>query len=616
MRNKFPQSLFILVLAALLPSLLLGYFIGLVEASSLSPNDLAFIEASQPDVYPGTGSRPDAVSDNTAPFLDPDAKLTLRETQEDSPDLVESDIAAVLAVAGDPITDMDDDPEGIAVFGADNTHGEWQYKIADSWEPFGVVTHTAAVLLNDAAFIRFVPQVDYFGPSGNLDIRAWDQTTGKNGERVNTSVPGGSTAFSSGVNKISTSVLGVNDAPVLGGHPTNPLTYFENAALFLWPLLTVTDNDSPMIVSATIELLNYPDGDTEKLEVTVGDTGLIAIPETGKLKVSGDAAPAVYEAVLRTALYRNTSQDPDVSDRSIRMSVTDNQGSESNTIQILVHVVSVDDPPVLDLDGTGPGVDFQTIFFINRGPVPIVADSLEVSDVDDTKIKSAEIKILNPGSKEGDVLRATNFLEDNITVIPYDIDTGILSLTGDDTIANYQKVLRTLTYDNIHKEPDVKTRSIQFVLTDFNNDLKSDPRLTTVELQQAPPVIYYFPVVAPDYRQEEEPNDTCAQALGIVINSEYNFQADVTEDWYFFNTQSQADVTVVLKNFAEGQIIIYSAEECSEFKLLGNNGDNQSTKYVNLEMLPAGRYYIRIIYDGGLVAAPVYQLSVQAIPKP
>ena len=33
-----------------------------------------------------------------------------------------------------------------------------------------------------------------------------------------------------------------------------------------------------------------------------------------------------------------------------------------------VQVQPVNDPPEIDLDGVGPGLDFVTTFFINRGP--------------------------------------------------------------------------------------------------------------------------------------------------------------------------------------------------------------------------------------------------------
>ena len=90
---------------------------------------------------------------------------------------------------------------------------------------------------------------------------------------------------------------------------------------------------------------------------TVGDSGLVAVYEAGVLELTGVFEKSVYETVLATVVYQNSSQEPDVSDRRIRLTVTDNPGSASNTVELLLHVVSVDDPPFLDLDGIGPGLD-------------------------------------------------------------------------------------------------------------------------------------------------------------------------------------------------------------------------------------------------------------------
>jgi hypothetical protein len=230
---------------------------------------------------------------------------------------------------------------------------------------------------------------------------------------------------------------------------------------------------------------------------------------------------------------------------------------------------------------------------------------------------SAAIQIINPGTKDGDVLRA-DVTGTNISKSAYDIDTGLLSLTGKDTIANYQKVLRTITYDNIHKEPDPKDRYIQFAVTDVDG-AQSVARQTTLKLLNAPDVIFYLPLIAPLYRLGEEPNDTCATALGISNNVEFFFKADkaADHDWFYFDLFTPSDVTVELNNFAMGQIILHATSGgCGNLAILENNGSNEPDKLVELDVIPAGRYYIRIIYDGGITAAPTYRLVVHATPMP
>jgi hypothetical protein len=73
---------------------------------------------------------------------------------------------------------------GIAVIGADNTNGTWQYSTnaGGTWSSFGAPGAGAARLLASDALVRFVPNANWNGTVSNgLTFRAWDRTTGVNG---------------------------------------------------------------------------------------------------------------------------------------------------------------------------------------------------------------------------------------------------------------------------------------------------------------------------------------------------------------------------------------------------------------------------------------------------
>ena len=63
-------------------------------------------------------------------------------------------------------------------------------------------------------------------------------------------------------------------------------------------------------------------------------------------------------------------------------------------------------------------------------------------------------------------------------VANYDALTGILTLSGADTAAHYQQVLRTITYDNSSDDPNVTARIIEFIA----NDGGSSSNLATTTL--------------------------------------------------------------------------------------------------------------------------------------
>ena len=561
---------------------------------------------------------------NSAPVLDPAATMTPSPIAEDNSQPGGQLIAAILATGGDPITDADSGAlEGIAIVDAGTVHGKWQYSLANppagesDWQLVGEVSGTAALLLGDDAWLRFVPAANYFGASDALTFRAWDHTTGSSGLTADTSVNGGNSAFSASTNSMSVMITSVNDLPLLGGLPAEPLQYIEDASpLVLAASLTVTDVDSPFLASATVRITNAVDGDAEWLLVTTNGTGISASYVGGVLQLSGAASPAAYQQVLRSVKYWNASQDPEPDDRVFQFSVADNQGSGPPS-SVVVSVQPVNDPPELDLNGNGSGMDFVTTFYVNRGPVPVVDEGLVVTDIDNTTIKSATVRITNIKNKQAEVLAADINGVANIKVT-YDPLTGELKLEGVDSVANYQRVLRTVTYDNILPEPDTTLRTIEFLV---NDGLElSEPRQTLLTIAQASKVQLFLPMVSWGNRQSEEPNDRCTEAVGLGLNVDEPFHADDKDDWFYFDTEASNVLTVELRNFTpgKGQIVVAAEKSpgqgCSGLELLGNNGSSAPDKIVPLGRQPARRYYIWVINDGVLDANALYRLYVRAVP--
>lgn len=160
---------------------------------------------------------------------------------------------------GGSITDVDQTAaQGIAVTGADTTHGTWQYSLngGTTWFSLGIVSDNSARLLasDSSTRIRFIPATGYLG-SASLTFVAWDQTTSTNGEKTNATVRGGITAFSATPETANVAVLPPNHAPVLNGsgNPTLPTIANNNPGngvligeliSTMSPLGSITDADS------------------------------------------------------------------------------------------------------------------------------------------------------------------------------------------------------------------------------------------------------------------------------------------------------------------------------------------------------------------------------------
>lgn len=555
---------------------------------------------------------------NNAPVLNVSTPLLVEEIAEDTPQPPGKSIAVVLAAAGDPITDEDLDAlEGVALVAADTSKGVWQYSLAApvaeaSWQPVGVVSPTAALLLSDLAWLRFVPAPNYFGPSGDLIFRAWDQSAGASGQRANASVNGGGTAFSTATGTMFATVTPVNDPPVLGNMPSDPLLYVEDSGMLkLLPAVTVSDVDSPQLASARVRVTNPLDGDAEWLLATTDGTGITADFADGVLTLVGAASPATYQQVLRTVVYWNASQDPDPADRLVEVVVAGTLVA-SLPYPLTIEVQPVNDPPFLDLDGAGPGYDYEAVFYINRGPVPIVATSLTLNDVDTTTLKGAAIRLTNLKNPQAEALSADVSSAANIKR-SYDPATGVLTLTGVDSAANYERVLRTVTYNNVLPQPNTDERVIEFTVSD--GTATSVARQSRVRLVAAPTVYQFMPLIAWAARQNEEPNDSCAEALGISLNRQESFLPDDKDDWFFFDLPAAGTVTVELREFAprRGQLIVASGQGCSGLQLVGSNGENRPDKTVSLGLRPPGRFFIWVINDGPMGSTP-YRLLVRTTP--
>lgn len=562
---------------------------------------------------------------NSAPVLDPNATISLPPVIEDTAQPAGEMISTILASGGDPITDPDEAAlEGIAIIGADSTKGQWQYSLvnpptgAADWMPVGVVSDASALLLSDASWLRFVPAPDFSGDAGPATFRAWDRTSGTNGQRVDVSTHGGATAFSVAVNTIDVFVTPVNDPPVLGNLPAGPLLYVEDDAPLplLGDSLTVTDIDSLSLASATVRLTNPLDGDAEWLLVVTNGTGITANFAGGVLQLTGNASPLAYQTVLRSVKYWNTSQDPDPTDRVFEVSVFDSQGGRASST-IIVQVQPVNDPPELDLNGSGPGGDYATTFFVKRGAVSVVAEGMTLSDVDNTTIKSATVRIVDIQNGPAEALLADMSGVPNIK-LSYVPATGLLTLTGADSVANYARVLRTVTYDNTSSSPAGTVRTIEFILDDGFDT--SEPRHTLVSFAEAAPVKLFMPMVSLPSVRAEEPNDKCNEAFGLSLNMNQTFRPDDKDDWFYFDTAQESELTVELRDFLPGvgQILVASEKQsgqgCNGLVLIGNNGSSNPTKIVSLGRRPAGRYYIWIINDGGFDANSLYRLYVRSTP--
>jgi subtilisin-like proprotein convertase family protein len=150
---------------------------------------------------------------NTAP-TNP-ANVALPAIIEDIAAAANTGVSVASIVSASGSTDVDGNLLGIAVTGADNTFGQWQYSVSGggAWQDIAAVSPTAARLLAPSNYLRFVPNLDFnsqiASPPG-LDFKVWDETFGAIGGTADTTA---SNAFSTNTAVASQPITAVNDPP-------------------------------------------------------------------------------------------------------------------------------------------------------------------------------------------------------------------------------------------------------------------------------------------------------------------------------------------------------------------------------------------------------------------
>jgi len=229
--------------------------------------------------------------------------------------------------------------------------------------------------------------------------------------------------------------------------------------------LTVTDGDADTIVSATVTITNLQDAANEFLAATPSGAilaGDISYNPAGVLTINRVAPPADYQAVLRTVTYNNTRAGPTILTRFITFAVTDAAGLTNSPLA--TSAVPMNARPVILLDGTN--LDFTAPGFVeNGGPTSIVGAGLAATSALPT-LSSTTVTITNLQDGTAEVLAATASGAIQQTDIVYTPATGVLTITRVAPPADYQAVLRTLTYNNTSELPDQTPRLVTVVLVD------------------------------------------------------------------------------------------------------------------------------------------------------
>ncbi|HIE98524.1 MAG: hypothetical protein ABGZ23_21500 [Fuerstiella sp.] len=134
-----------------------------------------------------------------------------------------------------------------------------------------------------------------------------------------------------------------------------------------------------------------------------------------------------------------------------------------------------------------PGVTAgEGLSYIENEAATAISPTLTVSDVDDTELEGSTVSITG-GFQSGE--DSLSFTDQNGITGSYNAVTGVLTLSGTATVAEYQTALASVTYFNNSDDPDATDRTVSFQVNDGELDSVVATSTVTVEAVNDAPTV-------------------------------------------------------------------------------------------------------------------------------
>jgi hypothetical protein len=155
---------------------------------------------------------------------------------------------------------------------------------------------------------------------------------------------------------------------------------------------------------------------------------------------------------------------------STAVSITMNSAHRYSCYSIEVTSESANTAPVVSTSAA--------ITYYQDDPATAIATDITVTDADSANMASGTVSITANFSSSQDVLGFTN--QNGITG-SYNSGTGVLTLSGSATKANYQTALRSVTYENVGASPTSNVRTVSFQVNDGSANSNTDTATVSVQ---------------------------------------------------------------------------------------------------------------------------------------
>ncbi|MEO5601645.1 MAG: tandem-95 repeat protein [Cyclobacteriaceae bacterium] len=250
---------------------------------------------------------------------------------------------------------------------------------------------------------------------------------------------------------------------------TQAFTIYVNVRPTISPLSVITDEDTPKELPSGFFANGYADLNQNPL----AGIQITSLPAFGKLLLSNVAVKAgdtIAAASLQTLIYHPAQNyfGPDI----FQWKASDGYHLSLTTGQVTITVLSVNDPPVVIIDN-------DTLRYEVNGEPAFLAALIDIQDPDDDSLTTAQIGFARNYRLEFDVLRFQN--TPNIKG-EFSFQSGILTLTGKATVAEYAQALRLIQYVHLNTlDPILEPKPVFFNLNDGEDESITQDKLILLQ---------------------------------------------------------------------------------------------------------------------------------------
>jgi hypothetical protein len=228
--------------------------------------------------------------------------------------------------------------------------------------------------------------------------------------------------------------------------------------------LLIGDADSNNLSKATVQITAGYQNDANGNDV-LGFTNQNGITgsfnaATGMLTLSGSSSVSNYRTALRSVTFSSSGSVVSNANRSLTIIATDDAlptPADSLPVTRTVTVSTTNTPPSLT------GIPSTPLAYVRGSAAVVLSPNLLVADPDSINLTGAVVQVIANFQNGQDVLGVTSSF--GITS-KYDTPSGKLILSGLSSLANYQTVLRSVTYQTNSSSASTLTRTIGITVND------------------------------------------------------------------------------------------------------------------------------------------------------